>query len=509
MRKRIASIILGVSLLLCSCGTETISDSPEPITATTDSSVTQSTEETPDTKNEETNTEKEEEKSPLSELIDQYGSCITTDNTPIVGQLYNFNYKDTIKSVEDIASYSSGTYTILHFEDSRKDTLIIDGSRPGESSYNEVQELLDSACAKYNISTEDGISFSNTSPKAGDTDTYRKSCIISDIRETGVEDDEKAYYVITSDTGLESLIGVFKYKINDWIPMVGEVMFFYVEDTVSSVTTKPIPGYGIYATVEFENSIHNTVVVEGSSLFQTDIEGTLEPEHIAIMLAQFNQYGETCVDNIPQPGEQVKLEKSCQVTSVTLEKENEKGTQFYIVEGTGGIQAKLMVRQSQIPANNDWEYGTLTDSSYDSPKFGLKINLADAELNSSYHCAYPNLYYDLTDNECLNSRVTFFSGYNKTYNNGFNIELRASFFKDNLTEETALEVMEKHYKDSTGISLIEDQVIGGKTYHTVSYTTYSGSEMRGWYRIEDNVLYHIVTNGWLNSSDMVLAMMGE
>lgn len=508
MKKRIASIILGVSLLLCSCGTETTSDSPESITATTDSSVNQSAEDTPDTKTETTNTEQEEEKSPLDELIDQYGSCITTDNTPIVGQLYNFNYKDTIKSVEDIASYSSGTYTILHFEDSRKDTLVIDGSRPGESSYDEVQELLDNACAKYNISTEDGISFSSTSPKAGDRDTYRKSCIISDIRETGVEDDETTYYVITSDTGLESLIGVFKYKFNEYIPMVGEILSFYVEDTVSTVTTMPVPGYGVYAAVEFENPINNTLVLETPSLMET-VEGNNDADDIGAKLTQFNQIFEGYVDSIPQPGEQVSLEKPCQITAVTLEKENEKGTQFFLVEGAGGIQAKIMVRQRYIPANNDWEYGTLTDTGYESPKFGLQINLANTDLYMSRHSGSSSRYHGLTENECLNSRITYLSGYNHTYGCGFEIELRASFFKEDLTEETAFEVMAEHYQSSSGVTLIEDQNIGENTYHTVSYTTYSDSEKRSWYRIEGNVLYHIVADGMLATPDTMLAMMGE
>lgn len=505
MKKRIASIILGVSLLLCSCGANTNTDLSESVGASANGSEDQLAEDTPSSENAELNAEKKEENSPLDALIDKYGSCITTDNTPIVGQLYNFNYKDTIKSVEDIASYSSGTYTILHFEDSRKDTLIIDGSRPGESSYDEVRKLLDSACAQYNISTEDGISFSNTSPKAGDTDTYRKSCIISDIRETGVEDDETSYYVITSDTGLESLIGVFKYKSIDYVPIVGEIMSFYVEDTVSSVNTMPVPGYGVYAAVEFETPINNTVVLETPSLMQT-VEGNNELEDIDIKLAQFNQFSETNVDRIPQPGEQVSLEKSCEVTSVTLEKENDK-TQFYIVVGTGGIQAKLMIRHNQIPANNEWEYGTLTDNVYESPKFGLKINLANTEIYNYHNCGLPNRYYSLTENKCLSSRFSFLAGLNNVDFWDFNIELRASFFKEDLTEETALEVMKEHYQSYPDLTSIEDQVIGGKTYHTLSYTTYSGSEKRGWYRIEDNILYHIAVSG--NATpDAILAMLG-
>lgn len=509
MKRKLATIILCSSLLLSACGntTDTSADATPDTQATTNTTEADA----PASSETQENTEKEEP-SPLQILIDKYGSCYSSDNKPTIGQLYAFSYKDTVASVEDICSSTSGTYVLVHFEDSRKDTIVIDESRTSEQEYSEISEILNNAKAQINFPEDGGVTLKDVAPQPGDKDTFRKELIVSEIQDAGVETDETSYYVIKSDNGMESLIGVFKYQYVGYIPMVGEIMDFPVEDTVTSLGDSMLfSTWGLYTPIYFENSYNNMVVFEKSSRGATEGGIESEWEDIQSKFAEFNQYGEHNLDQLPQPGEQVSLQKTCEITAVTLDKENEKGTRFYTVEGAGGIQAQIMVLKNNIASNDVWEYGTLIDGIYQTPEFGMKIDVAGAEFYNFYNRGTDQLYLDITDNEFFHLRQTTLNGWKNDEH--FTIELKGFFFEQDLTEDTALEFLDAYY-NSTGtandVARVEDTVIAGQTYYTVSYKNHAEKEVREWYQFEGNKLSLLsVSSSTYSDNTVILSWMSE
>lgn len=481
MKKRLLAILSMIALLLTGCETETVNigeDKPEIV----DSNVTEETVQI------ESMVEKETENNnidPAQLLIDKYGGYQNSDMIPMVGELFSFRYTDVIKSVEDIGADPSGTFVLIQFEDSNKDIILLDVSRTAEYTEEIEKKIFETKEAMQLLGSTPIV---EESPQVGEEKTYSKNFLVAEVEDTGLTYNENRLYTVKSESGLEVLVSVAKYVLGPYDPKVQEIINFRVEDKVTSVE----PIYGAYTAIHFENKYNDMVVYDKSNENAESGNGDV----LAIKESLNQKEIESpsyYVEKLPQVGAVVSYEKSCEIINVTLEKEDDK-YKYFIIEGAGGIQDKWMVPKSMILTNSTWQYGTLNENEYQNDSFGIKVDLSNIDINDINVINYAERRFALC-------RTTKLSG------EDWSIYFNLYEFEDNITEDAALSALQssRTYLSET---IVDDQVIAGKTYHTISLIGFSGYETCEWYRVEDNRLYLLRIEGFADKNS-ILAMIQE
>lgn len=478
--------MLGMALLLSGCQAETANNDnikTEMVNSTQNESTVPA-----ETAQEKSTREDENEDSsmdPAQSLLDKYGGCQRSDITPIIGELFPFQYTDVIKEVEEIGSGPGGTDLIIHFEDSSKDIIVVDVSRTAEYSKEIDEKVLKIKEEMQLLGTTPIV---EKAPLAGENGTYTKKFIVTEVEDTGVTYNEDRLCIVKSENGLEVLVRVATYLYGSYEPKIQEVLNFRVEDKVKSVESI----YGPYAVIHFENAYNDMVVFDKSNVNSNGGDGDILAIKETLNQKDINHQFQQ-VENLPEAGDFVSYEKSCEVAKITLEKEDDKN-KYFLIEGAGGIQDKWMVPKSMISTNTAWQYGTLNENEYKYDIFGITVDLSNIDLNDIDLINYAERRFTV----CRTSELI---------GKNWSINFKIYEFQDNITEEEALSALQsgRTYLSET---IVEDKSIAGKTYHTISLISFSGDETFEWYRVEDNRLYSLSIEG-TSDEESILAMIHE